>query len=113
MAFDPTKPVQTRAGHPARIICTDRKGEYPIVALVDDDDKARCFTKDGMYWASSKPCNNDLVNVPQKREGWINIYQDSRRGRYGGQIFSNYKDAKDYCVRDLGPLATVKVEWEE
>lgn len=33
-AFDPTKPVQTRDGRKARIICTDAKGVLPIIALV-------------------------------------------------------------------------------
>lgn len=27
-------PVQTRNGRPVRIICWDRKSEYPIVALI-------------------------------------------------------------------------------
>lgn len=32
--FDPTKPCRTLDGRPARIVCTDAPGAYPILALV-------------------------------------------------------------------------------
>jgi len=32
--FDPSKPVQTRDGLPARIICTDAKCDFPIIGLI-------------------------------------------------------------------------------
>ena len=36
--FDPSKPVQTRDGRKARIICTDAKrSDTSIVALVEDE----------------------------------------------------------------------------
>jgi len=38
MTFDPTKPVQTRDGRKARIICTDKKSISTIVALVEDEN---------------------------------------------------------------------------
>ena len=43
--FDPTKPVQTRDGREARIICTDveRKGDWPIVALIKTSDGERPY----------------------------------------------------------------------
>ena len=31
---NPELKVVTRDGHPARIVCTDAKGRYPVVALV-------------------------------------------------------------------------------
>jgi len=36
MSFDPTKPVQTRDGRKARILYTDIKSGYPIVALTTE-----------------------------------------------------------------------------
>lgn len=63
-SFDPSKPVQTRDGHAARIICTDRKGDRPIVALVDHDDCefVICKNVDG----TSLHCDSDLINIPER-----------------------------------------------
>lgn len=75
--FDPTKPVQTRDGRKARIICTDRKHEaYPIAALVFDEDcgeeDVEFFAADGREYVGDDN-DIDLVNVPEKVEGWVNI----------------------------------------
>ena len=35
---NPDRKVVTRNGLPVRIICTDRKDKWPIVALVTDDN---------------------------------------------------------------------------
>ena len=37
--LDINKPVQTRDGQPARILCTDKKGNLPILALFGEDDR--------------------------------------------------------------------------
>lgn len=34
---DTTRPIITRDGRSARIICTDRVGKWPIVALISDN----------------------------------------------------------------------------
>lgn len=75
------KPVCTRDGRKARIISFDRHGEdCPIIALVVDSKNAECeevidYTLDGI-------CNENIINhnkydlmmLPQKKEGWVNIY---------------------------------------
>jgi len=66
--FDPTKPVQTRGGHKARIICTDRKNavSFPIIALVDDGEgyeETKSYTKGGRHYAGGNQSPYDLVNV--------------------------------------------------
>ena len=73
--FDPTKPVQTRDGQPARIICTDRKGAYPIVALISYTYGEDCcgYGRDGRF-ADGNQCHRDLINIPEKIEGWVNVY---------------------------------------
>ena len=55
MTFDPTRPVQTRDGRPARIVATDRHcpGEdVSIVALVKDKTGTRenvlAYRRDGL-----------------------------------------------------------------
>lgn len=73
--FDPNWPHGhvTRSGLKARIICTDRVGDEPIVVLVGNDDTvlpARC---DGTNPHGISDC--DLINAPApKREFWVNVY---------------------------------------
>lgn len=78
--FDPTKPVQTRSGRPARILTTySRNPRFPIVALVEDIagvESARQYSLNGEQNLDVVG-NFDLVNVPEKRviEFWRNIYR--------------------------------------
>ncbi len=74
MTFDPPEPVQTRDGRKARIVCTDVNGHYPIIALVDyhGTELVHHFNADGKACTGSR--GSDLINIPVKREGWINIY---------------------------------------
>ncbi len=78
--FDPTKPVQTRDGRKARIICTDAKGTQPIIALIDDGsyEIERRFCASGSFFVGygQEDCRTDLINIPAriKREYWVNVY---------------------------------------
>lgn len=77
--FDPTKPVRTRDGRPARIICRDRKGDDPLVVLTvtgHDEETVGYRRSDGT--TSWDAPDWDLVNIPEKIEGWLNIYNPCR-----------------------------------
>lgn len=67
--LDLTKPVQTRAGRPARILATDRQaGIYTVVALRKDrDDYEICsvYTPEGRFSLGQEDHPYDLVNVPE------------------------------------------------
>jgi hypothetical protein len=68
--FDLTKPVRTRDGRSARIICTDRKyPASPIVALVadglDGHEYIQTYTPEGRAFGL-EPSDFDLVNIPEK-----------------------------------------------
>ena len=117
MSFDPSKPVQTRDGRPARIICTDLKNNdgYSLVALVFND-----FDKDEqMYYYDSNGKNpfvplmgTDLINIPTVRSGWINIY-DNNSVVFGGEIFNNKEDAMSAAILMKSYKTTIQIEWEE
>lgn len=87
MTFDPTKPVQTRDGRPARILCVDAKisKTAPIVALVDrpgeDGELLDFYDADGRASCSISG-GNDLVNVPQTVGRWIHLYRYVANGEY-------------------------------
>ena len=117
------KPVCTRDGHKARIICFDYNGEtgdYPIVALVHYNKGNKCYervlkyTSDGLF-NKYGDCqhDDDLMMLPEKKEGWVNIYND------GGTYYSKYiyKTEKEATGQadTISPnhVATVKIEWYE
>ena len=74
--FNPEKPVRTRDGRKARIICTDAKGDYPIIALVQEafgQELAEAYTQTGVwsYWdgAGNDFDQGDLINIEEGEDG--------------------------------------------
>lgn len=105
--FDPIKPVQTRDGRQARIICLDYNGHQPIIALVQDGpggrDLLHYFSANGQFYTESERQDRfDLVNVPEEhtREVWINFYSDGEvvavPTKWRADVASNGRIA---CVR--------------
>lgn len=86
MAFDPTKPVQTRDGRPARIICTDRNHvDGSIVALVKavtgphkGEEVLMQYYEDGSYIRGNRTWDADLINVPEVRYEYQNVHKVDR-----------------------------------
>lgn len=111
--FDPTKPVQTRNGKTARIVCTDAEAPYTIVALIEGHSgDAFRYTTEGNLLMSS-PGSMDLINVPAKftRELWVNIYPQEQKGftvRAAGHATRERADIKACSDR----IACVKVTIE-
>ena len=108
--FDPTKPVQTRGGYPARIICTDRKNDWPIIALVTDQNG-----REAMYSYNSDGTTGsfklDLINKTQT--GWINIYPDgiyppNRVAVVDSNVYSTHEDA---VTADFGGALQIEIKW--
>ncbi len=99
MTFDPTKPVQTRDGRKARIIATDRNGShYPIIALVSSKNYKEELIVTYLANGSEDDCISqsplDLVNVPEERELWVNVYEN------GDIVKFSDKDSCDVYCRD-------------
>ena len=71
------KPVCTRDGRKARIICFDRKDIKPIVALVtfingtSVIEKAFYYFEDGYHLSKNDNNIYDLMMLPEKKEGWV------------------------------------------
>ena len=107
---NPNRKVVTRNGRSARIICTDAKGNYPIVALIEEGgyDNALSYTKDGKLYVGETN-DYDLFFAPEKHEGWVNVYRDFDDVMCGS-VFATEEDAK--CKAETA-IATVRIEWEE
>ena len=112
---NPSKKVVTREGKPARIICTDARGEYPVIALIEHYqetlDVTFSFTKDGKWCTDGTNSNKDLFFAPEKHEGWTNVYEEGTNRYLDGCICSTEEEAKR--IRGYGYITTIKIEWEE
>ena len=113
---NPSRKVVTREGRSARIICTDAKEGYPVVALIALEgkhggyEKPETYTKDGRCY-SLVQTDLDLFFTPEKHEGWTNVY----RGLVSGELYcANVYEREEFAKKaGEGSIATVKIEWEE
>lgn len=107
------KPVCTRDGRKARIICFDLKnGEYPIVAAIGNDSSETLlnYTINGEIVKGNYKSGKDLMMLPEKKEGWVNVYNLDNIYSTGRVYFSKEEAEKR---KDINCVATIKIEWEE
>ena len=113
------KPVCTRDGRKARIICFDAKGDKPIIALVEaKGNKDALIEEVERYFINGhsvfevRETNDDLMMEPEKHEGWVNVYRD-----FNVVHAKNVFDTREEALKNIGGgencVATVKIEWEE
>lgn len=97
------KTVCTRDGRKARIICFDRDWDMHIVALVSDPlgESVHYYLSNGKV-DFDKQNDEDLMMLPEKKEGWININKDAG-------LFKSKEEAERDCTKDYVP---VRVEFE-
>ena len=116
---NPSQKVVTRDGRAVRIICTDAKGDEPIVALVynnnRDEENVYTYNRDGYFYKDNDSCL-DLFFTSTEREGWINVYRSKNDTRTIGCLFKSEKEAilhKYDRASDSEYIKTIKIEWEE
>jgi len=104
--IDWTKPVQTRDGRKARVLCTDIVGGFnPVVAAYIDGcaELVALYSIDGKYFASSDDNPRDLINIPEKQviEYWVNIYQSLHPGLHLTKALAECSSAPNRiaCIR--------------
>ena len=106
----------TRDGRNARIVCTDVKGAFPIVALIENSDgvaeETVTYEKNGQFFGGNS-YKFDLFFAPEKHEGWINLYRGALDVTYAGCMYTSEKEAKERIDDTQRYVTTVKIEWEE
>ena len=112
---NPSRKLVTGDGRKVKILCTNRKSPYPIVALVEnydsDNENVYSYRENGFYSLTSLAEQNNLFFAPEKHEGWVNIYRGLNGDYTNGYIFDSEEKAR--LMRDKEAIATVKIEWEE
>lgn len=99
--FDPSKPVEFVAEdeevHPARIICRDLAGEYPLAAAVtysgNDRETLHTFTLSGELYKGDVRIG--LRNKVVEKTGWMAVYQSSSTTPIGGWIYPTRRQAEE------------------
>ena len=115
---NPERKIVTRDGRAVkRILCTDVKGKYPIVVVIENRDgnteRAISLTKDGKVFDGSSH-NNDIFFAPEKHEGWVNIYKVNNFYHTEDElVYNSKKEAELQGKNYMSYIATIKIEWEE
>ena len=113
---NPSRQVVTRDGRKVRILCTDRKGDTPIIALVNDANDGQeygyAFYSDGKFFRDGGD-ELDLFFAPEKHEGWMNLYKKGFGLVIGDLVRDSEETAKKIAAGDEDYITTIKVEWEE
>ena len=120
---NPSREIITEDGRPVRIVCTDAKAKYPIVALVEEDEKERVFkyTKDGSYIDGIAKHKHDLYFKPVSKKGWIIIFKSVYNQMpcvLTSSIYNTKEEALCFIKDNKGAYPdcikkTICIEWEE
>ena len=105
------KPVCTRDGRRARIICFDakRKDEKNIIALVPSKDYPGfeyliSYPNNGNYYGGHEN-DGDLMMLSEKKEGWVNVYKE--------RVYKSKEEAVKNKYDGCTYIDTIKAEWYE
>lgn len=111
---NPSRKVVTGDGRNVRIVCTDKKGFNPILALVTRHDNIAediyLYTKNGEF-SEGNSTKSNLFFAPEKHERWINLYKEDDNIYASMDTFKTKEEAEALSCSSC--IATVKVEWEE
>ena len=111
---NPNRKVVTRDGRSVRIVCTDMIGtSYPILAICRVDATHDCYysyTLNGKHNLGVES-RLDLFFAPEKRSGWINIYDRTGDAHASRRIYDTEEEALE-CA-SVERVDTIKIEWEE
>lgn len=111
---NPNRKVVTRDGRSVKIICTNAKGNFPIIALVETyngNETVLRLKENGRFYNDTEN-SRDLFFAPIKKEGWVNMYKTRSGSVQIGKIYSSKEEA-EMGRKDSNYISTAKIEWEE
>ena len=92
--------------------------EYSVIALCtmsNESEHLYSYLPNGRrYLSAGADLCMDLFFAPEKKEGWVNLYNLSE-GPYLGSVYSS-KEVAEAMSKKCGLqhyIATIKIEWEE
>jgi hypothetical protein len=102
----------TRSGEPFELITTNGREPFPVLGYRGTDSEVTHLSATGKYYLEwAREDDRDLIPVPVKRQGWVNLYKISGGGVEARRtVWENYDQAR-HAFPDA--IATVPIEWEE
>lgn len=111
---NPSQKVMTRNGKEVRIVCTNAKNDFPIIALISIDDKETLMDYNNNGELSPDEMTDfDLFFSSIKKEGWINIFRDNNGTYTSISIYQTKDEAEEVGKKSNNYISTHKIEWEE
>lgn len=111
---DPFQKVVTRDMRKIRIICTNAKNEFPIIALITNDSKEVLMDYNNNGKVSPDETSDlDLFFAPNIKKGWINIFKDNNETYTSISIYQTKDEAEKVGKKSNYYISTHKIEWEE
>lgn len=75
--FNPNKPYYRRDEKPAKIVHKFKDGRFLVVWEKEDGVETYYnIHHNGFYYTPGRPEHFDLINIPEKIEGWVIFYKD-------------------------------------
>lgn len=111
---NPDRQIITRDGRSVKIICTNAKGNFPIIALVETyngNETVLRLKENGRFYNDTEN-SSDLFFAPEKKEGWINLFKINSTIT-AGKVYNTKEEAESAVLCSLAHISTVKIEWEE
>lgn len=112
---NPSKKVITRDGNSVRILCTDAKGNFPIIALVktyNGSETVLRLKENGRFYNDTEN-SSDLFFAPDKKSGWINLYKINSTISPGPRTYDSKEEAESAAGNRSDYISTIKIKWEE
>ena len=110
---DLSQKVVTKDGRKVRIICTNAKNEFPIIALITNDDKEVLMDYNNNGKVSPDEMTDlDLFFAPNIKKGWINIFENNNGIYTSIHIYKTKDEAEEVGKKSNYYISTHKIEWE-
>ena len=115
---NPDRQIITKDGRNVRIICTDARGNFPIIALVETDNGNETVLRlkeNGRFYNDTEN-SSDLFFATKKKNGWVNIYEadGKEKLRTSCRVYKTLDKAlkeKEAHCDDEYYLKTIKISW--
>lgn len=116
---NPSKPLVTRSGLNARIVCDDAPGDFPIVAIIDKMSTVdNCVThiayrKEGWINPDGAPSPYDLFFATKNYEGWVNVFKNDGENYVTYSVYKSKEEAEEDGKQYSGYITSIEIKWEE
>jgi hypothetical protein len=106
--IDFTKPIVNGLGQKVQILTQTRKGNWPIVGLVGDDEDIREWTANGKYHSENTLSLSDLQNMKIIR--YMNLFVNTHNLYYGDKLHETEELAMEAGAGFHGYIRTIRIE---